>query len=42
MVEKYSQNQEQALEFCQNQIFFLRELLRQKIQDSKKIIDKTT
>ncbi len=36
MVEKYSQNQEQALEFCQNQIFFLRELLRQKIQDSKK------
>lgn len=30
LAEKYSQNQEQALEFCQNQLLFLRELLRQE------------
>jgi len=36
LVEKYSQTQEQALEFCQNQILFLREILRQKVQNSKR------
>jgi len=30
LAEKYSQNQEQALAFCQNQLLFLRELLHQK------------
>ncbi len=35
LAEKYSQTQEQALEFCQNQILFLREVLRQKARSSK-------
>ncbi len=35
LVEKYSQTREQALEFCQNQILFLREILRQRAQNSK-------
>lgn len=35
LMEKYSQTREQALEFCQNQILFLRETLRQKVQNSK-------
>lgn len=38
LAEKYSQNQEQALEFCQNQLLFLREILHQKIYNSKSIL----
>lgn len=37
LAEKYSQNQEQALEFCQNQLLFLREILHQKTYHPKSI-----
>lgn len=37
LAEKYSQNQEQALEFCQNQLLFLREILHQKTYNPKSI-----